>query len=48
VTVIADPGDVVVSVVPVRVELEEELEEEEVLEGEEIEEEAVAEAEPEE
>jgi large subunit ribosomal protein L25 len=47
VTVIADPGDVVVSVVPVRVELEEE-EEEEVLEGEEIEEEVAEEAEPEE
>lgn len=47
VTIIADAGDVVVSVVPVRVELEEELEEGVVLEGEEIEEEALAEAEPE-
>jgi large subunit ribosomal protein L25 len=45
VTIIADPGDVVVSVVPVRVELEEEVEE--FVEGEEIEEEAVVEVEPE-
>lgn len=45
VTIIADPGDVVVSVVPVRVELEEELEE--VVEGEEIAEGDEVEAEPE-
>jgi large subunit ribosomal protein L25 len=44
VTIIADPSDVVVSVVPVQVE-EEEVEE--AVEGEEIEEEAVAEVEPE-
>ena len=48
VTVVADPGDVVVSVVPVRVALEDEEEELEAVEGEEIEEEAAAEAEPEE
>ena len=45
VTAIADPDDVVVSVVPVRVALEEEMEEE--VEGEEIEEGEAAEVEPE-
>lgn len=47
VTIIADPGDVVVSVVPVLVALEEEEELEEVIEGEEIAEVDEAEAEPE-
>ena len=45
VTAMADPDDVVVSVVPVRVALEEEMEEE--VEGEEIEEGEAAEVEPE-
>jgi large subunit ribosomal protein L25 len=47
VTVIADPGDVVVSVVPVRAALSEEEEEALALEGEMLEEEAAAEVEPE-